>query len=178
MCRYVTEPWDGSHDRLHWHQANGSTVTPSLLRMMTTAQLRLIATLRRVWRLIDWKDVSAIVWHGLKVTVALAIVAGMYTAEGITTTYQWLQPRIANLLQHPVQTVTKGPAILYAESLESVLFYDDSTMLQRLIVTAASEWQTMVENISDKIDEIKYNVEEFVRTIWDNVAELYIRVSV
>ena len=154
------------------------TVTPSLLRMMTRSQLRILANVRRIWRMVDWREVCSIVRDGLIVTLALVIVCSSYIAQGTIKTYIWIAPRLANLLQQPVQTVTKGPAILYAESLESVLFYDDSTMLQRLIVTAASEWQTMVENISDKIDEIKYNVEEFVRTIWDNVAELYIRVSV
>lgn len=154
-----------------------STVTPSLHRMMTTPQLRILANVRRVWRLINWQIVGETVWEGIKMTVALAIVAGMYTWEGTVKSYNWLQPRIANLLQHPMQTITKGPSFLYGECLEACLFSDDSTILQRMIVTVVSDCQTMMENASDKVDEIKYNVEEFVRTIRQNVSDFSFQVQ-
>ena len=175
MCRYVTEPWDGSHDRLHWHQANEPTVIPSLLRMMTRSQLRILATLRRVWRLIDWQTVGEIAWEGLKLTIALTIVCGMYTAEGVQKSYNWLQPRLANLLQHPQQTITKGPAFLYAECVEATLFSDNATIGQKIIVTVVAEYQHFTDNVWDFVEEIKYNFSEFVKTIQETVTVFYIQ---
>lgn len=121
---------------------------PSLYRIMTYSQLRFIANIRKIWKLIDWQTVGEIVWEGLKLTIALTIVCGMYTVEGTIKSYNWLQPRLANLLQHPVQTITKGPAFLYAESMNS-LFVGNATIGQKWVIKATLIWDDLMMLVDD-----------------------------
>lgn len=129
-------------DRTH------STSPRSLPKEMTTAQLRFIANIRKIWKLIDWQTVGEIVWEGIKVTVAIAIVCGIYAMQGTIKSYNWLQPRLANLLQHPVQTITKGPAFLYAESMDS-LFVGNATIGQKWVIKATLIWDDLMMFVDD-----------------------------
>lgn len=144
---------------------------------MTTAQLRFIAKIRQVWNLIDWQEVSEIVRDGLIMTVALTIVCVRYAMEGIIKSYNWLQPRIANILQHPVQTLQNGPNILYAECVEATLFSDNATIGQKIIVTVVAEYQHFTDNVWDFVGEIKYNFSEFIKTIQQNVSAFNLQVQ-
>lgn len=150
MRRYVAEPSDRPPWVLYWLQAIGPTLRHprSLLKEMTTAQLRIIAKVRQVWKLIDWQTVGEIVWEGLKLTIALTIVCGMYTVEGTIKSYNWIQPRLANLLQHPQQTITKGPAFLYAESMDS-LFVGNVTIGQKWVIKVALIWDNLMMFVDD-----------------------------
>jgi hypothetical protein len=120
---------------------------------MTYSQLRLIAKVRQVWRMIDWQTVGEIVWQGLKLAVAISIVCGMYTIEGVQKSYNWIQPRLAKLLQHPVQTITKGPAFLYVECIDSMV-KGTATIGERIVIRIVSELQM----IKDTFGEIKRRI--------------------
>ena len=98
---------------------------------LTFRQLRAIATIRRVWRMIDWLTVAA-------VAIAGAIALAFYTVRGIRATYRWIQPRLALLLQHPGQTLRHGPTAVYCESVGAVLT-GTSTPLERATV-AVGAW--------------------------------------
>ena len=115
---------------------------------MTYSQLRLIAKVRKVWKLIDWQEVSEIVYEGLKLAVAVTIVCGMYAVEGTIKSYNWLQPRIAKLLQHPMQTIKEGPAILYDESMDS-LFTGNVTIGQKWIIKVYLIWDDLMMFVDD-----------------------------
>lgn len=82
---------------------------------------------------IDWQEVKHIVWEGVKGFVALIILASLYIVEGVRSFYKWTQPRLANLLQHPQQTIKNGPALVIIEAWESVAD-GNATPLQRIIV--------------------------------------------
>lgn len=134
-------------------RSDHSTFPRSLHRIMTTAQLRIIAKFRQVWKLIDWQEVSEIVWEGLKLTIATIIVCAMYSSEGTIKAYKWVAPRLANLLQHPAKTIKEGPDILYAESIESIL-KGQATVGERIVIRIASELQM----IKDTFGEIKRRI--------------------
>ena len=103
--------------------------------------------------LIDWELVGNLVAEGLKVFVAGIILVVIYTGEGIIATYKWLQPRLAQFLQHPGHTINNGPMAVYNESLEAVLV-KKANNVQRFVVIVGS---TILLGI-DTIGEIRENL--------------------
>jgi hypothetical protein len=104
---------------------------PTLTLTLTFRQLRSIATVRRIWRMVDWLTVAA-------VAIAGAIALVVMTVRGIRATYGWAQPRLAALLAHPGQTLRHGPAAVYCESVGAVLT-GTATPLERAAV-AVGAW--------------------------------------
>jgi len=87
----------------------------------------------RIWAELDWAEIRRIIRDGAVAFIALTILVAVYTVEGVKSTYRWLQPRLANLLEHPVQAVTNGPVALYNESLLA-LFLGQATIGEKYIV--------------------------------------------
>lgn len=111
-----------------------------------------IKNIKSVYNQINWKEVQSIVYEGLKITLALMITIGIYIVEGTISTYKWMQPRLANLLQHPYQTVKNGPAILYNESLESMMI-GTPTVGEKYIIKIG----TFIYNVIRIIEEFNYS---------------------
>lgn len=93
----------------------------------------LVSHAERIWALLDWAEIRRIIRDGLCAFIAGCILVALYTVEGVRSFYQWAQPRLANLLQHPQQTIKNGPALLLTEAWESVA-ENTATPLQRIIV--------------------------------------------
>ena len=109
---------------------------------------------RSILAMIDWDLVGNLVAEGLKVFVAGIILFCIYSAEGIISTYKWLQPRLAQFLQSPIKVVKNGPMAVYTESVEAVLI-KESTIAQRFIVSTGSK----ILMVLDTIGEIRENLD-------------------
>ena len=103
---------------------------------MNNATIRAIAILSRLeqgWQSLNWDEIRRIVRDGLCAFIAGCILVTLYTVEGIRSFYQWAQPRLAKLLQHPQQTIKNGPTLVITEAWECVAD-GSATPLQRIIV--------------------------------------------
>jgi hypothetical protein len=109
---------------------------------------------------VDWKEVQFIVTEGLKITIALMITIGIYVVEGTISSYKWLSPRLANLLQHPYQTIIQGPAILYGESLPPMMI-GTPTIGEKYVIKIGSFVYTLIGYIdSFSYDQLKTDLKE------------------
>ena len=85
-----------------------------------TRFVSIVSRIEQALGMINWQEVRYIISNGLRAFVALCILTVLYTVEGISSFYRWAQPRLANLLQHPGQTIKNGPALVITEAWESV----------------------------------------------------------
>lgn len=111
-----------------------------------TAFVSIISHAEDIFNSIDWQEVRYIVWEGVKGFVALTILAAIVTVEYTVAAYKWLQPRLANLLQHPQQTIQNGPIALYDESLLAVML-GQATIGEKYIVRAGAFFILTVETV-------------------------------
>jgi hypothetical protein len=110
-----------------------------------------INSIKSAYNQINWKEVQHIVTEGLKIFIALVITFSIYAVEGTISTYKWMQPRLAMLLQHPYQTVAKGPAVLYNESVEALMI-GTPTVGEKAIIKVG----TFIYNVIRIIEEFNY----------------------
>lgn len=157
MLRIVTEPSDPGDGVLYYGNRGGPLYIPpsrtpnqmnSIARFVSAVSLT-----ERFVRELDWADIRSTVSEGLRIILALAIVAGIYAYEGTVAVYNWAQPRLAGMLQHPGQTIIQGPVIVYAEAVENVL-RGDSTPIQRWMVSVVST----IENVVDSVQQWNENL--------------------
>jgi hypothetical protein len=113
-----------------------------------TRFVSIVSRIEQALGMINWQEVRYIISNGLRAFVALCILTVLYTVEGISSFYKWAQPRLAAVLQHPVQTIKNGPAALYTESVESVMLCR-ATIAEKAIVRVGAFVILTVDTISE-----------------------------
>ena len=136
-----------------------------------TAFISIISRAEDILSSIDWAEVKYIVWEGIKGFVALMILVSLYTVEGVKSFYQWAQPRLANLLQHPQQTIKNGPALVLTESWESVA-ENTATPVQFFIVKTHMRAFHYKELLAAKVSIIRQSVTVDNIVAWAKVQRM------
>lgn len=108
----------------------------------------IVSRIEQIFDTINWKEVAVIVNLGLRSFVTLTILAILYTMEGTVKVYNWTFPRLALLLQHPVQTIKNGPELLYTESIES-LIQGNATAADKVIIYIGTSVDFILQFVSE-----------------------------